>query len=406
MFEKLMSPFRRTPKTAPEPDSTNLIDPENIADFATVSTTRLARQDACRLHNGGVLLLNPDDVKSAFSNKTFSNEPSRFSAIAPRNSEKYVAAKVAANIPPFQDATRHAVVRKWLSKSVFTTLNTMRPTIDPAAARYVAQLPAQTPLLLVETVGRGFATSMICDFAGVKIEQDEVKTYTAALFKLFAPVHDASSFDQTNAALAAARTALIAQFRGQADLPDPCLLRCMRDWAHLLDDLNLSDDDLNVLMADNILLVLADGVENVEAAIGNVVHAWASLPADQRPDISETFVRDCIRAATPGQTIARIASQDMHLGGIACPAGSPVFLSLAAANARTTDGTDFSFGMGRHRCIGEGLAIETILACCRHIAQRNPFVDTAAATFEPVFGHRWMRNATVTLDDGVTTDRP
>lgn len=102
VFEKLMSSFRRAPKTAPEPDSTNLIDPENIGDFARVSITRLAHQDACRLHNGGVLLLNPDDVKSAFSNKTFSNEPSRFSAIAPRNSEKYVATQVATNIPRFK----------------------------------------------------------------------------------------------------------------------------------------------------------------------------------------------------------------------------------------------------------------------------------------------------------------
>lgn len=376
----------------------DLTTPDAVANFARMATSELAELDACRLDNGGVLLLNPDDVKSAFSRKDFSNEPSRFSAIAPRNVEKFAAAQVAANIPPFLDAPRHTCVRKWLSKCVLTTLSDVRDSIDGAAERYVATLSSDVPSLLVEETARNFAASAICTFAGVKLSAEELKKYTAALFKLFAPIQDATSFGITNEALASARRALLAQIRTQTGAAPASLLKTMQAWDHLLDDLNLSDEERDILVADNILLVLADGVENVEAAIGNVMVSWCALNPDQRPEITEGYVRGCIRQATPGQTIARITTQEIHIGGMKCPVGSPVFLSLAGANARASDDDgDFSFGMGRHRCIGEGLAIEVIVACCKHLSKRSPIIDTRDLRFEPVFGHRWMRGVTLSL---------
>ena len=96
----------------------DLTAPEVIEDFASLATTELAQMSVCPLTNGGQLMLDPQDLKAAFSQKNYSNQPSRFSALAPHNSSKYVAAQVAANIPPFLDAPRHTVVRKWLSKAI------------------------------------------------------------------------------------------------------------------------------------------------------------------------------------------------------------------------------------------------------------------------------------------------
>jgi len=376
----------------------NLTTPEVIEDFASLATTELAQMSVCPLTNGGQLMLDPQDLKAAFSQKNYSNQPSRFSALAPHNSSKYVAAQVAANIPPFLDAPRHTVVRKWLSKAIFANLTDFRPKIPQAAQLYVSDLPRDEPLLLVETVARGFAIQTICDFVGVELEQADLKRYTAAMFKLFAPIHDAEEFARTNHALAASREALRAQLV-QASDQKTSLFSTMNQFVDLLEDLSLTEDEKQLMFCDNALLVLADGVENVEAAIGEVLLKWAEAPENERTEITESFVRDAIHTATPGQTIARIATNDMHLAGVKCPAGSPVFLSLASANARSTDAIDFSFGLGRHRCIGEGLAISVILACCQEIAKHTKHVDTSNLRFEPVFGHRWMRDTTIELAD-------
>jgi cytochrome P450 len=165
----------------------------------------------------------------------------------------------------------------------------------------------------------------------------------------------------------------------------------------MLDPEDQGPEVLDTLICDNALLVLADGVENVEAAIADTVMEWDAKPEPDRAEIDEAFVRGVLHANTPGQTIARIAEKEMHIAGQICTAGMPIFLSLASANARSSDGIDYSFGMGRHRCLGEGLAIETIAACSRALVQRSPVIDAGNHAFEQVFGHRWTRGVLVRL---------
>lgn len=376
----------------------DLMSPQTIANFREIALSDRAHQDACPLTTGGVLLLDPEDVRAAFTQKAYSNAPSRFSALSPKNKARYAAAEVAVNIPPFLDAPRHAIIRKWLSKAIFATLKEFRDTIPEAATTYVASLPKDSDMLLVEDIGRSFATQTIMRFVGVHAATDEIKTYTKALFKLFAPIPDSATLAQTNTALVQARASLRKHVAARRVDGASCLITALLAQHDMLDPEDQDPEALDTVICDNALLVLADGVENVEAAIADVVMEWDARPGPDGTEIDETFVRGVLHANTPGQTIARIAEKEMHIAGEICTAGMPVFLSLASANARSTDGTDYSFGMGRHRCLGEGLAIETIASCSRALMQRSPVIDARNHAFERVFGHRWMRGVVVRLD--------
>lgn len=375
---------------APLPqDALNLTDPRTIAAFKETAKALREQRPVCPVTSGGVLLLRPDDVKAAFSNKLLSNQPSRFSALAPRNTDKYVAASVAANIPPFLDAPRHVDIRKWLSRCFFEHMRTFEPQIAGIAQTHVDAIAGTTPLLLVEQVARDFVVDTVGKFVGVEVAPADMKQFTGALFRLFAPASDAETFAQTNTDLAAARQQLVHALHERRKDQSACLL-------NLLDQdgpPDMSGAEKDLMIADNALLILADGVENVEAAIAYVMMRSQSQNADITPD----FVRDTIAADTPGQTIARIASQDFLIGGEKVSAGTPVFLSLASANDAAAPNEDFSFGMGRHKCIGESLAIAMISTFCAFLSERGPQIDTSDLHYAAMFGHKWPRSITLRL---------
>ncbi|MFK7874761.1 MAG: cytochrome P450 [Paracoccaceae bacterium] len=377
---------------APNPgdpaDPLVLTDPKMIAAFKTLSADLRKERPVCPVASGGVLLLDPEDVRAAFSNPNLSNQPSRFSALAPKNKDKYVAASVAANILPFLDAPRHVALRQWASRAFFGHFKEFEARIEPIARAHCAELAIGQTARLVEDVARNFVVEVIGKFVGLEQTPEAMKQSTSALFRLFAPAADADTFAQTNAGLAQARTQLDQALQARRGDQVECLMTALD--ASCPSD--MSDRERDTLICDTALLFLADGVENVEAAIGVVMMCYAQTPEP----ITESFVRRAIASDTPGQTIARIASQDISIGSLTVKAGTPVFLSLASANDGSTQ-DDFTFGRGRHKCIGEHLAVAMVTALCQHLAQRQPKIDASGLTYRGMFGHKWPRGLTITL---------
>lgn len=371
------------------PESLTLTDPDVIEGFRDLAQDLRSNRPVCPVSGGGILLLKSEDVKAAFSNRDLCNAPSRFSALAPKNKDVYVAASVAANILPFLDGPRHMTLRKWASGAFFRQFRNFADEIDDIAARHSETLKAGQTYLLVEDVARRFVVEVIGRFIGVSFEPDEMKRYTSALFRLFAPAADADVFAQTNDGLAQARKGLAQALADRRHDKSNCLLNTLDETFPS----DLDEAERDQLIIDNALLFLADGVENVEAAIGVVMMRYVAHDDPISPD----FVRQAIRDDTPGQTIARIASQDMSIGDAMLKAGTPVFLSLSSANDGSEEGDEFSFGRGRHKCIGETLAISMVTAMCTLLAQREPKVDASALRYRAMFGHKWPRGVTITL---------
>lgn len=371
------------------PEPLTLTDPNLIAEFRSVSEGLRQSKPVCPVSGGGVLLLDAEDVKGAFSNKALSNEPSRFSALAAKNKDRYVAASVASHILPFLDGERHVELRKWASAAFFAQMRTFDPQISDIAAQHCDKLPVQHPKPLVEEVARDYVVDIICRFVGLSINAPEMKRYTTSLFRLFAPAADADTFKTTNEGLAEARKRVQTALNQRRADGAACLLNTLDQSAPS----RLSAEEKDLIIIDNALLFLADGVENVEAAIAITLMSKNTGSGS----ITGQTVREALRQDTPGQTIARIAKQDMRIGDEHVPAGTPVFLSLASANDGGSAEDEFTFGRGRHKCIGENLALSTVAAFCQALAERGPELDTSGLTYRAMFGHKWPRGVTVTL---------
>ena len=370
-------------------DKVTLSDPETISAFKALSQDLRARKPVCPVSGGGVLLLTSEDVKAAFFNRDLSNQPSRFSALAPKNKEKFEAASVAYNILPFLDAPRHVALRQWAGSAFFKYLKTFENQIPTIAVSHCRRLNAGHSHLLVETIARDFVVDVMGKFIGTDLTPEEMKRYTSALFRLFAPAADTEAFSKTNEGLKHARSALAQALKERRADKSPCFMLAL-DGTFPTD---LAHDERDLIIIDTALLFLADGVENVEAAIGVVMMCYAQTPASITPD----FVRRAIAADTPGQTIARIARKDMLIGDELVNAGTPVFLSLASANDGANGTAEFTFGRGRHKCIGEHLAINMITAMCHELTERHPVIDASSMNYRAMFGHKWPRGVTITL---------
>jgi cytochrome P450 len=155
----------------------------------------------------------------------------------------------------------------------------------------------------------------------------------------------------------------------------------------------LSEEEL---IAFVVILLLA-GNETTTNLIGNGMLALVRYPDQlerlrRAPDMMPSAIEEMLRYDGPVQATIRYIRQDVEIAGERVPAGSLVFVLLAAANrdpAHFRDPEDFdiartpndhlAFGEGIHFCIGaplarmEGaIAIESLLARYKNIRPAAP----------------------------------
>jgi cytochrome P450 len=137
-----------------------------------------------------------------------------------------------------------------------------------------------------------------------------------------------------------------------------------------VDGRRLSDDEIYPFL----LLLLPAGAETTYRSSSNLLFGLLSDPKQLeavRVDrgLVPQAIEEALRWETPLLTIARVATQDLELGGVSIPSGGFVAVSLGAANRdpeRYSDPDAFdifrearphiSFGDGPHKCLGMHLA--------------------------------------------------
>jgi cytochrome P450 len=185
------------------------------------------------------------------------------------------------------------------------------------------------------------------------------------------------------------------------------LITVMRNWEgavaanrrrHTRDDLvsqlvsaevdgrRLSDDEIYPFL----LLLLPAGAETTYRSSGNLLFGLLSDPGQLdmvRADrgLVPQAIEEALRWETPLLTVARLATEDVELGGVRIPAGSFVAVSLGAANRdpdRYADpdafdvvregGQAISFGGGIHKCLGMHLARMEMRVLLNAVLDRLP----------------------------------
>jgi cytochrome P450 len=227
---------------------------------------------------------------------------------------------------------------------------------------------------------------------GLPREPDRLKTISNQFFHLFAPIQDPQVFAALNAALDEGRQWIRSGLAHQeAD---------SNSFVGALRGLGLDKAEI----ADNAILLLADGTENIVAGIAKVfdrLHHQGVRLADLSDPLPP--VVEAIRLSTPGQIIPRVARQECSLLGQDIPAGSPVYLALGSANLDPLahrdplefrpdrpDERTIMFGLGRHSCIGMQLGQLLIATGVEALqgAGAQP-LDTGITGWRHRFGHRW-----------------
>ena len=153
-----------------------------------------------------------------------------------------------------------------------------------------------------------------------------------------------------------------------------------------VDGRRLSDDEIYPFL----LLLLPAGAETTYRSSSNLLFGLLSDPRQLdlvRADrgLVPQAIEEALRWDTPLLTVARLATEDVELGGVRIPAGSFVAVSLGAANRdpdRYADpdvfdvgregGQATSFGHGIHKCLGMGLARMEMRVLLNAVLDRLP----------------------------------
>ncbi|MFD9668717.1 cytochrome P450 [Rhodococcus sp. NPDC059968] len=128
-------------------------------------------------------------------------------------------------------------------------------------------------------------------------------------------------------------------------------------------------------------LTFLAGFENSVYQIANAIGILAGLDRDQLlveiadDQLWRARVTQLVLDAAPGSyAIRRFPVENITVGGIRIPAGSPLYLSLRAATNDPARGErpDLAFGRGPHYCLGADLAVMQLDIATRRLFQRHP----------------------------------
>ncbi|CCF18293.1 putative Cytochrome P450 [Pseudorhizobium banfieldiae] len=390
----------------------DLLDPSFVCDPYTIYRRLRTHDPVHRSRNGGWILTRHRDIVSALGDPSLGNAPSRYSVVAPRNRGRYVCANVAQNILPFLDKPEHVRPRRILSRVLSTHMKDNPLDIAQIARQLLDPQLARRQMDAIADFGTPLSAEVMCRMLGIPApDRDRMLEYSHYFFFLFAPIPSDQIRQKADEALTAFRgyfADLVQERRRkpQADLIS--LLLSAEDEGERLSDCQL---------VDNCMLLFSDGVENVDAGIANILLALGRHPAEMKrlrdaPELIANAVAEGLRYDSPAQLIARVARDDVEIGGQTIKRDSTVFLALGSANRDPAVFADpdrfnisrntsplLSFGKGGHSCIGASLVRSQSVEAVRSLLQTTTVVEVDQDGLEwlPRVGHRWLKTLPIRL---------
>lgn len=352
-----------------------------------------------RTADGAWVISRYRDNKNALDHPALGNSPSRFSTLSPGKADRYVCANLANNIMPFLDGTPHREQRRAVARIFQKEVKSFTGRLTLLADQAVAGLGEE--FNVIEEFAHPFAIKMICEILGIPVET-RLRDWSASFFYLFTKIPTATVRDEVDQHLAEFRNWVHECF--QTSKPTGVLAG--------LADLISADKMKEETAIDIVILLFADGLENVDSGIGNALFTfskhpdqWGKLRGDE--SLVKSAVDEVLRFESPAQYIARTCLEDFEWEGNQFKKDITVILLLASANRDEQAFPDparfditrspnphLSFGRGKHSCLGSNLVELELAAILTALRKKfSGFELIGEIKWQNRTGHRWMEEA-------------
>lgn len=285
----------------------------------------------------------------------------------------------------------HTRLRKLVTKA-FTPriVEGMRPHIQNIVDDLLERVQAKGSFDIIGDLAFPLPVIVIAELIGVPVEdRDQFKEWTGALARSLDPVVTQEIVEAANNAtdsFVEYFTRLVAKRRSQ---PQEDMLSALIAVEEEGD--RLTEDEL----LSNIILLFAAGHETTMNLIGNGMLALfrnpdqlAKLKAD--PTLIQTAVEEFLRYDGSVQITARVALEDLAIGGTLIHKNQQSLILLGAANhdpaqfanpdqldITRQDNPHLTFGHGIHHCLGAPLARVEAQIAITTLLRRMPNIQLA-----------------------------
>jgi cytochrome P450 len=338
-----------------------------------------------RLPNGSYFLTRYDDLVAAYkSTRLFSSDKKKEFLPKYGNSLLYEhhTTSLVFNDPPAHTRVRRLIMGALSPRAIAG----MEPDLIALVDRLLDRLAAKGHVDLIDDFAAAIPIEVIGNLLDVpQDERDPLRNWSLAILGALEPVIGPEVFARGNAAVEEFLKyleTLVERRRAKPGNPDRDVL------TRLIQGEDNGERLTEKELLHNCIFLLNAGHETTTNLIGNGLVALSANPAQKKrlienPDMIRTAVEEILRFESSNQLGNRMTTEQIELGGIALPAGTPVTLCIGAANrdpaqfadpetldiARTPN-RHLAFATGAHQCAGMALArLEGAIAISRFLAR-------------------------------------
>jgi cytochrome P450 len=353
-----------------------------------------------RMPNGSYFLTRYDDLVTAYKNtKAFSSDKKK--EFAPKYGASLLyehhTTSLVFNDPPIHTRVRRLIMGALSPRAIAE----MEPNLIRLVDGLLDRIAAKDRFDLIGDYAAAIPVEVIGNLLDVPHqERGPLRDWSLAILGALEPVIGEAAFARGNNAIKdflAYLEVLVERRRAKPGNPNQDVLTRLIQGEENGERLSAKE------LLHNCIFLLNAGHETTTNLIGNGLVALTEHPAEMRrliehPDMIKTAVEEMLRYESSNQLGNRMTVEEVQLGGLTLPPGTPITLCIGAANrdpAQFPDPERFdigrmpnrhlAFATGAHQCAGMALVrLEGAIAISRFLA-RFPHYALAG---EPVRGGR------------------
>ncbi|MFI6157580.1 cytochrome P450 [Kitasatospora sp. NPDC051170] len=332
-----------------------------------------------------------EDVRLVTTDRRFSRAAG-IGRDLPRMTPAAIAQAESINLmdPPAHNRLRRLVAQGFTNRQV----ERMRPRTQAVVDGYLDEMEEHgAPADLNRFLSSRLPLHTICELLEIPEEdRDRLRAWAVAMMRMGPGSREGQ--EQAKAGLRAYFTELTAARRAAPGEDLISALAGARDGGELLDD-----DELAVMA----MVLLVTGHDTSTYQLGNITYTLLTHPEQlaklrTRPETLPRALEELLRFIPfrQGVGIARVALEDVELGGVRIRAGEAVHVSYLTANRdpsvyenpdeldleRTEGPVNMTFGHGQHRCPGSHLALMELQVAIGTLLRRFPRLRLAVPPSE------------------------